>query len=185
MSRTGSRPSRGPEVEDEARVAGEALRRRETPHLRDEPRLADAGIAAHVDDRAGAAGRAGMHDRRKLRQFAGATDERRRGAGVAAGDERVQPPRGDGPVDALDRKRFQHRARRLARDRSVNHVVQHDFAGSRDADKARGEIDRRPDHRISAMLVAAHAARDDLARRDADMHVERAADGRRESGIAR
>ena len=64
----------------------------------------------------------------------------------------------------------------------MNHVVQHHFARTRDADKAGGEIDRRPDHRISAMLVAAHPARDDLARRDADMHVERGCRRRAEVG---
>ncbi len=55
----------------------------------------------------------------------------------------------------------------------MNHVVQHDLARPRDADEARREIDRRPDHRIGAVLVAAHAACDDFAGCDADVHVER------------
>ena len=63
-------------------MAGEAVGSRDPVELGDEPRLADARIAAHVDDGAAAAG-AGAKQRGELRELRRAPDERR-GSGVAA-----------------------------------------------------------------------------------------------------
>src|SRR6266702_2914042 len=80
----------------------EAMRVSKHAHLIDEPRLADARVAAHIDDVSGSLFDARAHDATKLLQFRLAPDEpaaaRTRGFAHHAGEA----PRARGHVYALE-----------------------------------------------------------------------------------
>jgi hypothetical protein len=95
-------PPADAEIEDEAPIGAKAPRFREGPHLLDESGLADAGLATHVNDMAGAPTKRGLQDALELFKLGLAADKdasTRRGRGFSG--YTAQPPDTDRRVDSL------------------------------------------------------------------------------------
>ena len=133
------------EIEHQAPMRPKSPRLGEGPHLLDQSRLADAGLATHIDDMAGAPAERGLEDALELVEFGFAADEHasvRRRRGVAR--NAAQPPSSDRRIDPLELKFSDRLANAEAAERVKHALGQQCLTGSRGGDQSRCEIHESP-----------------------------------------
>ena len=149
----------------------EAQRLGETPHLVDEPRLADARLAAHIDGLSRERRHARARDAPELFELRLAADEE----AAAAADVRAfsfdagEAPHAHGRIDALEAQVAERVGADGFAERTMHAVRDQRLAGAGGIDEPRGEIHGIADHGVVVEARAALRARDDLAARDADV----------------
>ncbi len=122
---------------------------------------------------AGSAGGAARERRGELRQLRDAADERMRTRRLGDVGELDESPGGERRVDALHLRVLDRSAPDDALRRRVHRLVEHGLAGAGELEQPSREVDRVADHRVRTVPGAAQAARDHLARCNADVHGQR------------
>ena len=163
----------GAEIEDQAAMAGQAAPAGDGGELLDQARLADAGLAAHIDELAGA----GTPAANRARLRTAAARRAGRPAAPPAAPSSARRPSTRQTRTGLPRPRTSTSPTRLGvddvGDRIVHRLGDERLAGFRHVFEPGREIHRIAGDGVVLPRPAAHAGSDDLAAGDADMDTER------------
>ena len=162
----------GAEIEDQAAMAGQAAPAGDGGELLDQARLADAGLAAHIDQLAGVRISQRIERAFELPQLGAPPDQRRRLPRLF-GAQAVDAPDPNRPAEAAHLHFADKAGVDDVGDRIVHRLGDERLAGFRHVLEPRREIHRIAGDGVVLPRPAAHAGSDDLAAGDADMDIER------------
>src|SRR5215469_6206739 len=150
-------------------MGGEALRLGDSPYLLDQACLADARLAAHVDDLAASPTEARTYDVSELLELCLSANERAAACRYGVVGNAAQAPDASGHIDALELHLAKPIAHAATRKRSVNAVGKESFSGTSSRYEPGCQIYRIAQNRIILRIGAADGAGHDFAAGNADM----------------
>ena len=150
---------------------GEARGLREPAHFLDKPRLADAGLAADMENMAAASADGRRQHALELLDLGDAADER--AARRRLRRKSRQPPDKNRRGETLDLGLTERLAEAAIGDGALDSLRDQGLARPGERDEPRGEVHAVAEHRVVGRAHTGEAAGDHLAAGDADMRVQR------------
>ena len=163
------------EVQYQSLVCGEALGRRRSGELFDQPRLADASLAAHHNRLTAAARAAHLNHAGKLRQLGVSPDKCDGRGGCRRRLQTLDAPYPDRRIETLDGNFAERITIGAITNGAAQGIGDERLSRLRLVLKARRQIHRAAGNGRFAVCLTAGAAGNDLAIGDADMRLQQAA----------